>query len=80
MDDCVELSGAAADALDELVCPVGRVNDPPKMAWLAKVLCYLPDDEHHFPRGKWATIQHIEAQLDACARAVALEIEKRGGK
>ncbi len=70
----VELSGVSAEALDRLdVCGhVGRINvDLPQMAWLWFVAQEIEDNEDTFPRGKWATLQHIEAQLRATAKETA---------
>lgn len=73
--DCVELLPSTAEALDEMVCPVGRVNvDLPAMAWLVQVCRHLPDDPERFPHGKWATIQRIEGQLTELASRRAAEI------
>jgi hypothetical protein len=71
--DSVELSSVTADALDALclVGYVGRVNSPENMAWLFFLLRELPDDEKTFPHGKWATIQHIEGQLEEIAKVYA---------
>lgn len=70
----VNLGAMTAEALDEIVCHVGRVNvSMPDMAWLWFVAQELPDEQALFPMGKWATIQHIEAQLRHAARARALE-------
>ena len=74
--DCIELSAKTADALDELVCPVACVNvDLPSMAWLSLVCRHLPDEERYFPKGKWATLQHIDSQLDAAALGAATEAQ-----
>ena len=35
-----------------------------RMAYIVLVLKKLPDSADVFPCGKWATIQHIEQQLD----------------
>jgi hypothetical protein len=73
--ESVCLLTSTAEALDELVCHVGRVNvDLPSMAWLLFVCRELEDTETRFPHGKWATIQHIEARLTAAAKVQAREI------
>jgi len=75
--DSVELSPATADALDALdvTAGVGRINvNLPEMAWLVLVLKELPDSERTFPRGKWATIQHIEGQLREAAKLRADDV------
>ncbi len=74
MKDTVDLLPSTADALDELVGHVGTVNvDLPTMAWLFFVLREMPDSDVRFPHGKWATIQHIEAQLVELAKLRAAE-------
>lgn len=69
--DSVNLSQETADALDALgfVGYVGVCNvDLPTMAWLTFVLKEVKDEARTFPRGKWATIQHIEEQLTEAAK------------
>ena len=81
-EDCVELLPRSADALDGLVCHVGRINvSMENMAWLALVARELPDEEVLFPHGKWATIQNIERQLLKAAKATAKRaiLEREGG-
>ena len=78
-DDCVRLSNDTANALNQLeICGyVGRVNsDEPAMAWLFFVARELPDTDQIFPRGKWATIQHIEGQLIKMAQLRAEQVTK----
>lgn len=78
MKDQIELSSATRDGLNSLdMYDVQRVNSPEWMAWFVKLLKYVPDDEKVFPRGKWATIQSIEQQLEDCARET---IERRKEK
>ena len=73
--DTVDLLGHTAEALSLLgLGDVVRVNSPEHMAWVARVLRHVPDSETAFPSGKWATIQHIEAQVDECAKVRAAEI------
>ncbi len=72
--DAVNLSPRTAEALNALgiVEHVGRVNiDLHTMAWVTLVLRFLPDDGRFFFRGKWATIQHIQEQLEEAAEAMA---------
>lgn len=78
MKDSINLSSRTADALDALclVGDVGCVNAPEKMAWLFFLLRELPDDEKTFPRGKWATIQHIEGQLIEVAKTYTVENQR----
>jgi hypothetical protein len=77
MKDSVDLLNSTAEALDELVGPVGKVNvDYPVMAWLFFVARELPDTEARFPHGKWGTLQHIEAQLIELARIQAAEVRE----
>ena len=46
----------------------------PAMAWLLFVLKKVEDDPTIFPRGKWATLQHIESQLDVVAERLACSL------
>ena len=76
--DTIELLPRTAEALDDLVCHVGTVNvSMENMAWLALVLRELPDTPERFPNGKWATIQHLESQLQIAAKAVANQLPER---
>ena len=67
-EDQINLSSRVADgiglALDE---DFNRVELPERMAWTVLLLRKLPDNKEYFPRGKWATIQSIESQLDLAA-------------
>lgn len=73
--DTVELLPRTAEALNGLVCHVGRVNvSMESMAWLALFARNLPDTERYFPHGKWATIQHLQNQLERAATATAKEL------
>lgn len=79
--DSVELSDVVSDAIDALgiVDHVGAVNSAEKMAWVFFCLRVTPDTAAVFPRGKWATLQHIEAQLDCAAKLTLIEAEKERG-
>lgn len=73
----VEFSATTAEALDALniVGHVGMINvDLQAMAWIAYVLPFVPDTARAFPRGKWATIQHLQSQLRTAAEQRASEI------
>lgn len=72
----VEVTHATAEALDSMVVfgDVTRLIEPEKAAWVTSVLRELPDTDTLFPRGKWATIQHIEQQVTEQAKAVALDV------
>jgi hypothetical protein len=72
--DTVTLLPSTAEAFNRLgLGDFYRVNDPERMAWVARVLRQLPDDPRIFPRGKWPTIQSIEGQVDASALSRAAE-------
>lgn len=43
--------------------------EPEPVAWLVWRLRFVEDTELWFPRGKWATIQRIEAMLNDYAAA-----------
>lgn len=49
---------------------------PERMAWIVLLLRKLEDRAEWFPRGKWATIQEIECQLDVCAEKALPVSEK----
>lgn len=75
----ISLSPMTADALDALsiIERVGTINvNLAEMAWLWFVLRELEDSDSRFPRGKWATIQHIQDQLERAARDVAEGMEE----
>lgn len=52
-------------------------TDNERMAWFLMLLRRCEDKEEFFPRGKWATIQEIENQLNREADALLAELEKR---
>lgn len=69
MKDQIEISSATKDGLNSLdMYDVQRVNSPEWMAWFVQLLKHVPDSEKVFPHGKWATIQSIEQQIEACAK------------
>jgi hypothetical protein len=66
--DSIEMSGVVANALScALRQDFCRVESPERMAWIVLLLKKFSDTEVIFPRGKWATIQDIEGQLDKAA-------------
>jgi len=70
--DSVTLSDMTAAGLSKIgLGDIQSVETPERMAWVFLVLRKLEDRPEWFPRGKWATIQHIEDQLDKCAEARA---------
>jgi hypothetical protein len=46
----------------------GSLITPEKAAWLWFKLRQEPDSAELFPKGKWATLQVLEAMLDAAAK------------
>ena len=67
-NDTVSLSPATAEGIGRaLEQDVYGVESPERMAWLVLLLRTREDKPEWFPRGKWATIQHIETQLEAAA-------------
>lgn len=61
----VSLSRSAAEGIGKaLDQDVHGVETAERMAWLVLLLKSREDLPEWFPRGKWATIQHIEKQLD----------------
>jgi hypothetical protein len=70
--DTILLSPIAAGALSGIgLGDFFTVEQPDRMAWVVLVLKRLPDMSERFPRGKWATIQSIEQQLNSCADVTA---------
>jgi hypothetical protein len=64
----VTLTARTAEALSNLgIGDFNGVEQPERMAWVVLVLRKLKDQPIVFPRGKWATIQEIERQLDHAA-------------
>ena len=76
----VSLSKTTSEALTSLdiVGSIFEVESVDRMAWVLCVLKYVEDSPLRFPRGKWATIQHIESQVDAAAAALAEGLCKVG--
>ncbi len=67
-DDIITLSSKAAEGISlALGQDFNRVETPERMAWIVWLLECLPDNEKHFPLGKWATIQSIKSQLEKAA-------------
>jgi len=68
----INLSPRVAEGLEKALSQdFYGVENPERMAWVVLVLKKLDDNENWFPHGKWATIQNIESQLDACAEISA---------
>ena len=80
MRDTITLSVSTADALSRVgLGDFHTVEQPERMAAVVLVLRLLDDDDDRYPRGKWATIQAIEAQLDEWARETADALRSGGG-
>ncbi|MDR5729689.1 MAG: hypothetical protein RB191_19915 [Terriglobia bacterium] len=61
----ISLSNSAAEGIGKaLDQDVYGVETAERMAWLVLLLKKCEDRPEWFPRGKWATIQHIESQLN----------------
>lgn len=74
----IRLSQRTADALSALGLGLFTpCEQPERMAWVVLVLRKMRDEAHVFPRGKWATIQAIEGQLEqaAATRARLCDLE-----
>lgn len=68
MSDRITLHPKTATALSELgMGNFSTVETPERMAWVSLVLRRLKDEWHVFPRGKWATINEIDRQLEHAA-------------
>jgi hypothetical protein len=69
MIDSIQLSHAVADGLSiALNQDFNGCESLERMAWIVLILRKLDDEDIWFPRGKWATIQNIERQLETAAR------------
>lgn len=79
--DTVRISSDAAEGLSLIgLGEFARFNDPARMAFVAEVLKNVPDVVAWFPKGKWATIQHIQEQVRLCAEYEARRVtEVRNG-
>src|ERR1700678_4228071 len=70
MSDTVSISSSAAAGIGAaLNQDVYEVSSCDRMAWLVLLLKQCEDKSEWFPRGKWATIQHIELQLHQCVES-----------
>jgi hypothetical protein len=70
----VSLSRSATEGIGKaLNQDVYGVETAERMAWLVLLLKSREDLPEWFPRGKWATIQHIESQLNAAVAEWILE-------
>lgn len=68
----VRISPQTAAALSTLgLGDVFEVETPERMAWICGVLRYVPDTPQRFPKGKWATIQALQEQVDNAFRRAA---------
>ena len=76
MDDSISLSGKTVDAINTLdIGDFCSVELPERMAGVVLILRRLEDRAEWFPKGKWATIQEIERQLEKCADAEAARVQ-----
>ena len=83
----MNLSTEAQIGIERFCAAVAEDGDPTRespssrneWAWLCYLLKAAPDTAEWFPKGKWATIQEIERQLDleahrtvgpACAKLI----------
>lgn len=75
--DTVSISRATAAELSKLgLGDFAVCETPQRMAWVVLVLREIADTDERFPRGKWATIQHIEGQIHRCAVRAAHDLER----
>lgn len=44
-----------------------------KASWLIELMKVAPDNDEHFPCGKWATIQQLQGNVEAYAKRVIAE-------
>lgn len=70
--DTIELSPLAAEGLSRIgIGDFDRFTDPTRMGCVVFVLPHIPDAPDFFPKGKWATIQEIQRQLNQYGLAIA---------
>ena len=68
MKDTIRLSSLTVDALSKATGgDIYTTDSPEKMSWIYFLIKELDDTAEVFPRGKWATIQEIQGQLEAIA-------------
>lgn len=73
MHDTISLSPATTNAFNRLgLGDFTGVESCERMAFVVLVLIHLKDRQEWFPKGKWATIQHIQNGLDAYAEETAM--------
>ena len=63
-------------ALDRDWVEVRAYMEPGEVAWMTFQLEQEPDNEESFPRGKWATIQQLQATLRGYALDAARAKDK----
>lgn len=69
MIDSIQLSQAVANGLTTaLNQDFNTFESLERMAWVVLIIKKLEDREEWFPRGKWATTQNIEGQLERAAK------------
>jgi len=74
-DDVIKVSPETADALSTLgLGDVYTIMTAERAAFLALIMIHLPDRPEWFPKGKWATIQHVAKQLEDEAKQIANDI------
>ena len=75
MKDTVNLSPAVANGISlALHQDFNTFESPERMAFVVLLLRLVRDNDEWFSRGKWATIQNIEGQLEEIAREIVEEI------
>jgi len=68
MKTTVTLSEKAAKGLELAFGePFAVEEQPERMSWILQLMKALPDADAWFPKGKWATIQSVEGQLEEIA-------------
>ena len=79
MKDTVELSKRVAEGIGHAIDQdMYTYTQPERMAFIVLLLKRIPDNDDYFPRGKWATIQVIEGQLQEIAEDKVSKLLARG--
>jgi hypothetical protein len=75
IDDFVSISDQSAEAFNRLGLGDFYTIMPARdMAFLAIILPMLDDRPEWFPKGKWATIQHIQQQITDISEKISNHI------
>lgn len=73
----ITMSKETADSLTALLgMKIWPLDTAERLSWIVRILRHMSDVPEFFPKGKWATIQHLEDQLEDAAKLYAVNIEE----